>query len=77
MTLDTLSINRRLLAKGFKEDQAEVLTEVLQESLEGEMATKADIKILEEKIESAQYKTVLQTVTILGVLTALLEFLIR
>ncbi len=47
---DTHAYVKRLKAVGFTEEQAEVQTEVLSELLEESLATKRDLKELENKI---------------------------
>ncbi|GHU11406.1 hypothetical protein FACS1894185_4600 [Betaproteobacteria bacterium] len=52
ITFDTLQFSKKLQARGFKPEQAEGISETLQEIINvAEVATTRDIKELEAKIE--------------------------
>ena len=54
ITFDTLKFVKQLKAAGFREDQAEALSEAFKESQEttvADLATKSDLKALELKID--------------------------
>ncbi|MEI8055326.1 MAG: hypothetical protein WCH10_04950 [bacterium] len=53
---DTLQYANRLKAVGVPEKQAEVQAEVMAETIEGKLATKADIKRIEERIVLVEEK---------------------
>lgn len=55
MSIDTLGVVRRLEAAGTPRDQAEALAEVLRDAESrslAELATKADLALLEQRLEA-------------------------
>lgn len=50
ITFDTLQYAKRLKEAGFTEQQAEVQAEALKEIIEDKLATKKDLKQLEDKL---------------------------
>jgi hypothetical protein len=53
LTIDTLAASQNLRKRGFTEEQATGVVEVLREIDASALATKADIRELEVKIESS------------------------
>jgi hypothetical protein len=52
VTFDTLQFSKKLQAKGFKPEQAEGISEALQEVINvAEVATKHDLKELDNKLD--------------------------
>lgn len=52
--IDTLSVTKRLLAQGFTEDQAEGVVQAIQEIDLSHLASKADILLLERRIDQVE-----------------------
>lgn len=83
IAFDTLQYAKRLQKAGFTEQQAEVQAESIKELIEDKLATKEDIRKLEELITLMGYKLTIRlgamitaAVVVLGVLIPLmLKFL--
>jgi hypothetical protein len=78
--IDTLAYAKRLIQSGVPESQAEIqaetLSNALSEVLSNNVATKFDIKELETKmIEWFAGVVIAQTITIVGIVIALLKLL--
>lgn len=54
--IDTLSVTKHLLAQGFTEAQAEGVVHAIQEIDLSHLSTKADMLLLERKIEQSETK---------------------
>ena len=54
--IDTLSVTKHLLANGFTEEQAEGVVHAIQEIDLSHLATKADLLLLERKMEQVESK---------------------
>lgn len=50
ITFDTLAYSKKLKAAGFTEQQAEVQAEAIAELIDEKLATKKDLKALEERL---------------------------
>ena len=78
--IDTLAYAKRLIQSGVPESQAEIQAETLSKALSevfsNNVATKLDIKELETKmIKWFAGVVIAQTITIVGIVTALLKLL--
>ena len=78
--IDTLAYAKRLIQSGVPESQAEIqaetLSKALSEILSNNVATKLDIKELETKmIKWFAGVVIAQTITIVGIVIALLKLL--
>ena len=85
--IDTLAYAKRLIQSGVPESQAEIQAETLSKALSevfsNNVATKLDIKELETKMIELETKmikwfagvVIAQTITIVGIVTALLKLL--
>ena len=56
--MDTLSYAKKLMEVGVPQKQAEVQAEALSDAFKGEIATKGDIKELENKIKDLEIRMV-------------------
>jgi len=59
--MDTLAFARTLETSGFSRQQAEALADATSQALTGEVATKADIIMLDAKIDALDVKTATKT----------------
>jgi len=57
VAFDSLTSTKRLKDNGFSENQAEAITMVIKDGLEGDIATKADIVILESELSKSIAET--------------------
>ena len=75
VAFDTYRFVKHLTESGFTEQQAEALAEEQTAILDGNLATKADIKVevvrLEGKIDQAKYETIKWTIGIVLAVAAL------
>ena len=56
--MDTLAYAKKLIEVGVPQKQAEVQAEALSDAIKGEIATKGDIKELENKIKDLEIRMV-------------------
>ncbi len=77
-TLDTLQFSKRLqkagLAKEISEELAEAIKDTQTQTVEG-LATKQDLKILEQKIDVLEHKLVTKMFLMLSAAVALITWL--
>ena len=75
VAFDTYRFVKHLTESGFTEQQAEALAEEQTAILDGNLATKADIKVevvrIEGKIDQAKYETIKWTIGIVLAVAAL------
>lgn len=68
---DTLRYSRSLEAAGVSREQAEAHVRIIAEIVEGELATKQDIRHLEEKMIQLEYRLIIKLTAILGTIVTL------
>lgn len=74
---DTLIFAKKLKAAGFNDKQAEAQAELIAEVFENNVATKQDIKELEHKIETLNYKLTIRFGLMSAVIVTLLAAIIK
>lgn len=62
---NTLKYSRVLEATGVSREQAEAHVQIMAEIVEGDLATKQDLKILENKIEQMESRLIIRLTAIL------------
>ena len=81
MTVDTLSISRRLQAVGASKELAEEQAEILRDVVEQGLVTKSDLREMElrliAQLRSEMNRMMLAVIGALTVIIALIEFLTR
>ena len=78
ITFDTLKYAKRLKEAGFTESQAEGLAAAQAELIEGNLATKRDLKELEHRLVAKLYRALLiQTFALASILTAVVAALVK
>ena len=74
--IDTLTISKQLKAKGFNEDQAEVLTQLVAERGK-DVVTSEDIKVIRNDVSTLKWMIglmfALHAITIGGIIALLLQ----
>jgi hypothetical protein len=69
--LDTLKYSRILEAVGISRDQAEAHIKIISEIVEGDLATKQDIKGLENKLVQLEYRLIIKLGAVVGAIVTL------
>lgn len=69
--LNTLKYSRILEAVGVSQDQAEAHIQIIAEIVEGDLATKQDIKELENKLIQLEYRLVIKLGAVVGAIVTL------
>ena len=81
MTVDTLSISRRLQAVGASQELAEEQAQILRDVVEQGLVTKSDLREMElrliAQLRSEMNRMMLAVIGALTVIIALIEFLTR
>ncbi len=81
MTVDTLSISRRLQAVGASKELAEEQAQILRDVVEQGLVTKSDLREMElrliAQLRSEMNRMMLAVIGALTVIIALIEFLTR
>lgn len=67
---DTLKYSRALEATGVPREQAEVHVRIISEIVEGDLATKQDIKNLEHKLVELEYRLIVKLGALMATLIA-------
>lgn len=73
--IDTLKLSRTLRAAEMPEKQADGVAAALAEALEGQVATKSDLLLLEQRLGNKIDRMTAYTVVILGGLIAAIRLL--
>ena len=68
---DTLKYSKVLEAAGISRVQAEAHIQIVSEIVEGDLATKQDIKDLQSEIERLEYRLVIKLSAIVGTIVTL------